>query len=283
MLDCHSEKARVRAPARLREAKSWCRISLLLTAYLSTVIDGEGLELEGMVPSLSVVLPAYNEELNVPKTVKAVVGAVSGLVSNYEVIVVDDGSKDRTAEVTRELAKQYPAVRLVQHQVNRGYGGALASGFTAAKKELIFFTDADNQFDVTEIGKLLPFIGEYDMVIGYRAPRVDPFMRKLNAFAWGRLINLLFGYTARDVDCAFKLFKREVWDSIKVSSGGATFSTELLVRARRRGYKIKEVPVKHLPRLAGNPTGARPHVILRAFRELIKFRQRLLEEEKAVG
>ncbi len=234
------------------------------------------------MPSLSVVLPAYNEEVNDPKTVTAVVDALSDLVSDYEVIVVDDGSKDRTAEVTQDLAKRYPAVRLVQHKVNRGYGGALASGFAAANKELIFFTDADNQFDVTEIGKLLPFIGEYDLVIGYRAPRVDPFMRKLNAFAWGRLINLLFGYTARDVDCAFKLFKREVRDSIKIESGGATFSTELLVRARRQGFKVKEVPVKHLPRLAGSPTGARLHVILRAFRELLRFRRKLLEEEQEI-
>ncbi|MCL5265896.1 MAG: glycosyltransferase family 2 protein [Chloroflexi bacterium] len=229
---------------------------------------------------ISVVLPAYNEEENVPKTVAAIVGAVEKSTTDYEVIIVDDGSRDRTAEVTRELARKYPAVRLVQHPANRGYGGALATGFAAATKELVFFTDADNQFDVTEISKLLPYIGEFDMVIGYRAPRVDPFIRKLNAFGWKLLTNLLFGYTARDIDCAFKLFKRSVLDNVEVESRGATFSAELLVRARRKGYRIKEVPVKHLPRLAGNPTGARLSVILRAFRELIRFRLKLNEEQK---
>jgi hypothetical protein len=117
------------------------------------------------------------------------------------------------------------------------------------------------------------------MVIGYRAPRVDPFVRKLNAFGWKTLITLLFGYTARDVDCAFKLFKREVWNNLKVDSRGATFSAEFLVRARRKGYTIQEVPVKHLPRLAGTPTGARPDVILRAFSELVQFRNNLQAEK----
>ncbi len=233
-----------------------------------------------ILPRISVVLPAYNEEENVPKTVAAIVGAVEKSTTDYEVIIVDDGSRDRTAEVTRELARKYPAVRLVQHPANRGYGGALATGFAAATKELVFFTDADNQFDVTEISKLLPYIGEFDMVIGYRAPRVDPFIRKLNALGWKLLTNLLFGYTARDIDCAFKLFKRSVLDNVEVESRGATFSAELLVRARRKGYRIKEVPVKHLPRLAGNPTGARLSVILRAFRELIRFRLKLNEEQK---
>ncbi len=234
------------------------------------------------MPSISVVLPAYNEEENLPKTVAAVVNAVEAVATDYEIIVVDDGSKDRTAEITERLAEKYPAVRLIRHPVNRGYGGALATGFGAAEKDLVFFTDSDNQFDIREISKLLPYIGEYDLVIGYRSPRVDPFHRKLNAFGWKVLINLLFGYTARDVDCAFKLFKREILNNVIIGSRGATFSAEFLVRARRKGYRIKEVPVKHLTRLAGNPTGARLSVILRAFRELISFRQRLVEEEKVV-
>ncbi|MBI2954757.1 MAG: glycosyltransferase family 2 protein [Chloroflexi bacterium] len=233
------------------------------------------------MPGISVVLPAYNEEECLPRTVAAVIGALEEVAAEYEVVVVDDGSKDRTGEVARDLAEKFPLVRVIRHPVNRGYGGALATGFAAAAKDLIFFTDADNQFDVREIGKLLPYIGDYDLVIGYRAPRVDPFVRKLNALGWKTLVNLLFGYTARDVDCAFKLFKRDVLDNIKIESRGATFSAEFLVRARRKGYRIMEVPVKHLPRLAGSPTGARPSVVLRAFRELISFRQRLIEEEKA--
>ncbi len=228
--------------------------------------------------SISVVLPAYNEEENVPKTVAAVVDVMSGLTTDYEVLVVNDGSRDRTAEVTTQLALQFPAVKLVNHPANRGYGAALATGFASATKELVFLTDADNQFDVSEITKLLPHVGEADLVVGYRAPRCDPFHRKLNAYGWNLLVNLLFGPTARDVDCAFKLFKREILDHVAVQSRGATFSAEFLVRARRRGYRIKEVPVKHFPRLAGKPTGARLDVIMRAFRELVCLRLNLTQD-----
>jgi glycosyltransferase involved in cell wall biosynthesis len=179
----------------------------------------------------------------------------------------------------RQLAERFPQVRLVQHQVNQGYGAALYSGFTSASKELVFFTDSDRQFDLTEIKKLLPFIDEYDLVIGYRAPRRDPFIRKLNGWGWSALVTLLFGYTSRDIDCAFKLFRREIMDQINIESRGATFSAEFLVRAKRAGYHIREVPLTgHRPRVAGNPTGARLDVITRAFRELVRFRWRLWVE-----
>ena len=227
------------------------------------------------MPSISVVLPAYNEEANLPRIVPAVVDVASRLASDYEVIVVDDGSGDRTAAVTEGLSRTYPTVKLVRHEVNRGYGGALWTGFTSASKDLVFFTDSDNQFDVNELEKLAALIDTADMVIGYRAPRRDPAIRRLNAWGWNVLVNLLFGYTARDIDCAFKLFWRRVLDTVQVESRGATFSAELLVRARRAGFTIREVPVKHLPRTAGKQTGARLSVILRAFRELLAFRRSL--------
>jgi glycosyltransferase involved in cell wall biosynthesis len=223
-----------------------------------------------------VVLPAYNEEENVDPALMEAIEIVGPIANDYEVIIVDDGSRDGTAEKVRQLAERYPQVRLVQHQVNQGYGAALYSGFTNAGKELVFFTDSDRQFDLTEVKKLLPFIDEYDLVIGYRAPRRDPFMRKLNGWGWSALVTLLFGYTSRDIDCAFKLFRRELMDRINIESRGATFSAEFLVRAKRAGYRIREVPLAgHRPRVAGSPTGARLDVITRAFRELIRFRWRL--------
>jgi glycosyltransferase involved in cell wall biosynthesis len=234
------------------------------------------------LPSVSVVLPAYNEEANLPRLIKSLVGVLGRLTDDYEIIIVDDGSRDRTPEVSAELAREYPGVKPVRHQVNKGYGGALWTGFTTASKELVFFTDADNQFDVGEMEKLMALIGSADLVIGYRAPRRDPFYRRLNAHGWNVLVNILFGYTARDVDCAFKLFWRRILDTVQVESRGATFSAELLVRARRAGFTIKEVPVKHLPRLAGQQTGARLRVILRAFRELVAFRQQLGKEQRQV-
>ncbi|HEY0580697.1 MAG TPA: glycosyltransferase family 2 protein, partial [Chloroflexota bacterium] len=158
---------------------------------------------------------------------------------------------------------------VVTHEQNRGYGAALASGFDAARKDLVFLTDGDKQFDVTELAGFLPAIdAQTDLVIGWRRKRADPLMRKLNALGWKTLVNLLFGYTARDVDCAFKLFRRGVWESMTVHARGATFSAEFLIKARRLGFQVTELPVGHFPRTAGSPTGARPDVIVRAFVEL---------------
>jgi glycosyltransferase involved in cell wall biosynthesis len=223
--------------------------------------------------SVSAVLPAYNEEENLPRTTRAAVDALTRLTSDFEVIIVDDGSRDATAAVASKLAEEMPRVRLVAHGVNQGYGQALATGFASATKDLVFFTDSDGQFVLDELERLLAEIDNADLVIGYRAPRRDPFVRWLNAQGWNTLINALFGYTAKDVDCAFKLFRRSILDAVTVQSRGATFSAEFLVRARANGFRVVEVPVTHLPRVAGQATGAKPKVILRAFKELIAFRR----------
>ena len=234
--------------------------------------------------SITVAMPAYNEAENIKAMVEDVIQVMDALADDYEVVVVDDGSRDGTGEVVKSLAQRYPQVRLVQHEVNQGYGAAVFSGLTNGSKELIFFTDSDRQFDLREIEKLLALIDEADLVVGYRAPRRDPFMRKLNGWGWSTLVTLLFGYTARDIDCAFKLMRRQVVERIKdeVASRGATFSAEFLVRAKRAGFSIRQVPIHgHRPRVAGNPTGARPDVIIRAFKEMIRFRIALWREGKA--
>ena len=228
--------------------------------------------------SISVVLPAYNEEENVGQAVRSVLEVMGSITSDYEVIVVDDGSRDRTSEVVEELAENHPQVHLVRHEVNQGYGGALNSGFQAATRELIFFTSSDNQYDVAEIKKLLPYIETAELVIGYRADRQDPFIRRVFAWGWTTLVNLLFGYLSRDIDCAFKLFRREVIHQVPITSKGAMIDTEFLAGAKRKGFGIVEVPVSHFPRLAGEQTGANIRVILRAFRDLLRFRLRLWRE-----
>jgi len=221
-----------------------------------------------------VVLPAYNEEAIIERTVRHVADVLRRQANDFEIIVSNDGSRDNTAGVLAALQAREPDLhlRVVTHERNRGYGAALASGFDAARKDLVFLTDGDKQFDVTELDDFLPAMdAQTDLVIGWRRKRADPPMRKLNALGWKVLVNLLFGYTARDVDCAFKLFRRRVWESMTVQSRGATFSAEFLIKARRLGFHVKELPVSHLPRTAGGPTGARPDVIVRAFVELFSL------------
>ncbi|MCC6177271.1 MAG: glycosyltransferase family 2 protein [Chloroflexi bacterium] len=220
---------------------------------------------------ISAVLPAYNEEAVIGCTVRHVADALGKIADGFEVIVVDDGSIDGTGAVLARLAEDASIrLRIVQHERNRGYGAAVASGFGAASMDLIFLTDGDKQFDVREAASFIPRMdAETDLVIGWRRQRADPPIRRLNAWGWKLLINGLFGYTARDVDCAFKLFRREVWQSMEVQSRGATFSAELLVKARRLGFRIVELPVTHFPRTTGSATGAKPRVIIRAIRELL--------------
>jgi glycosyltransferase involved in cell wall biosynthesis len=233
--------------------------------------------------SLSIVLPAYNEEANVAAAVKEVAAVAQTLGLDYEIILVNDGSRDRTGEIARvELAPQIPHFKLVEHFPNRGYGGALKAGFAAASKELIAFTPSDNQFDFREIrallNKLTPGIA---LVSGRRVNRQDNALRKLNGLGWNLVVTLLFGRLIHDIDCGFKVFRRDLLNHIHVESNGAMIDTEMLAEAKARGYKLAEVPVTHRPRTAGHPTGANLKVIARAFRDLFRFRLRLWRELRA--
>ncbi len=219
--------------------------------------------------------PCYNEEENVGRVVGRGKEVLEEMGADYEIIIVDDGSKDRTGEIADELAGKDDRIKVIHHRPNRGYGGALQSGFKAATKELVFFTDGDGQFDIEEIKELLPMIEENDIVCGYRLERQDPFIRKLNGWLWTRLVNLLFGMRIRDIDCGFKLFKRTIVADIPMSSAGALISAEILARATRKGCKIAQVGVHHYPRTAGEQTGAKLGVILRAFKELFKLYKRI--------
>lgn len=219
-------------------------------------------------PSLSVVLPAYNEAENIDEAIDGAVNAVRPLVRDWEVVVVDDGSADDTAGRVAAWSVREPGVRLVRHPRNRGYGAALRSGFRAARMDHVFFTDADLQFDLTELSLLLPHTLRYDIVAGYRQERQDPWNRRLNAWAWGRLVDAVFDVRVRDVNCAFKVFRREVLDRVVIRSDGAFVNTEILAKARARGCRVRQVPVSHYPRTLGEQTGARPRVVARAFLEL---------------
>jgi glycosyltransferase involved in cell wall biosynthesis len=235
--------------------------------------------------SLSIVIPACNEQGNVRAAVQEVSSIAQRLDMDYEILLVNDGSRDQTGEIARaELAPHIPHFRLVEDFPNRGYGGALKAGFAEATKDLIVFIPADNQFDFGEVRLFLDRLTPDTMIVsGRRVDRKDNFIRRLNGFGWNLVVRMLFGYLIRDIDCGFKLLRRDLLSHIHIESNGAMIDTEMLARTRARGYRIAEVPVTHLPRTAGSPTGANVRVIVRAFRELFRFRLRLsreLREEK---
>lgn len=224
---------------------------------------------------LSMILPAFNEEANIEQAMAEVTAVGERLCSEHEIIVVDDGSADRTAPLVRAAAARDPRVRLVQHDHNRGYGEALRTGFLASRLDLVFFTDADNQFDLDDLERFLPWIDKVDVVAGYRFKRQDALRRRFLAWAWNRLVRVVFYVPVRDIDCAFKLFRRYVFESLDLESVGAMVNTELMVKLGRSGAGVVEVGVTHRPRTAGASRGAHPRVILRAAVELVRMYRRL--------
>ena len=231
------------------------------------------------VDRLSYFFPAHNEEANLRALVEEALVALPSIARTFEIIVVDDGSRDATPRIAEELAAASPGVvRIVRHPTNLGYGAALRSGFAAANHDLIAFTDGDRQFRVADLARLTERLAEADrpdVVVGFRIRRADPLVRTLYARAYRLANRLFFGLRVRDVDCACKLFHRTVLDGIRVESRGAFFSAELLIKLGAAGRSIAEVGVPHHPRTAGSPTGARPAVVARAVRDFWALRLRL--------
>jgi glycosyltransferase involved in cell wall biosynthesis len=230
------------------------------------------------LPSLSIFFPFYNEEDNIERMALTALEVAPRFADEFEIILVNDGSLDRTGTIADRLAEEHPQIRAVHNRPNVGYGGAVRRGFADAQNEYIFFTDGDGQFDLNEIDRLVALLGDCDIAVGYRAERADAFMRKVNAWGWRQLIRLLFGVKVRDIDCAFKLLPKSFIDSIELQSDGAMISAELLAKARYRGLRIGETPVTHLPRTAGSQSGANFKVIVKAFRELFRLRRRIRAE-----
>jgi glycosyltransferase involved in cell wall biosynthesis len=221
--------------------------------------------------SISVFFPCYNEQDNITGVIEKALEVLEKLNADFEIIIIDDGSSDGTGRIADEFAGRNNRVKAVHHRTNLGYGAALQSGFKAATKELVFYTDGDGQFDINEMPPLLGLMDKYDIVSCYRLNRKDSLVRKINGWCWTKLVCLLFGIKIRDIDCAFKLYKREIFDNIKLVSTGALIDAEILARAVRKGYRVVQEGVHHYPRTAGTQTGANFRVILRAFQELFKL------------
>jgi len=232
---------------------------------------------------LSLCMPAYNEEANIESTLESACAILPEFVERFEVVVVDDGSADDTAEIVAGFAQRDPRVRLVQHERNGGYGAAITSALRAADGELVIFTDSDGQFSMLDLPQLLMHLDEHDVVIGYRHCRADVGMRRLNAWSWNQLVRLFLGVHVRDLDCAFKLFRRNVIDGIQLTTTGACINAEILVQCVQANLRIREIPVMHYPRHYGAPTGAAFKVIARAFRELPKLRKYRTQPSALIG
>jgi glycosyltransferase involved in cell wall biosynthesis len=230
------------------------------------------------LPGLSASFPAHNEEDNVEPMIADLLAALPDVADRFEVIVVDDGSRDGTFARAAAVAARDPRVRVVRHEVNRGYGAAVWTGLTSGTLEYAFFTDGDRQFDVRQIADLIARLPGHDVVVGYRVDRKDNAVRIMNAHAWNWLVRTLFGVPVRDVDCAFKLFDRRVLAGLTIEAGGAMFSSELLARLKARGARIVEVPVRHLPREKGSASGGNVRVIARAFYDLFRLYRKLKRE-----
>jgi glycosyltransferase involved in cell wall biosynthesis len=234
---------------------------------------------------LSWFFPAHNEAQNIEPLVEEALRELPRLAERFEIICVDDGSRDGTGAIADRLAAEHPdVVRVVHHPVNRGYGAALRSGFGAARYPLVCVTDGDRQFRIADLGLLLGRMAQPvapgsgadaprpDVVVGYRIKRADPAIRLAYARTYRACLRLFFGLRLRDVDCACKLFRRESLEGIRLASGGAFLSAELLIKLRATHRSVVEVGVPHHPRPAGRASGADPRVVLRAVRDFGRLR-----------
>jgi len=215
-------------------------------------------------------MPAYEEEKNLSDTVEPLVELLKTIPVQYELLIINDGSKDKTGEIAENLAEKHPQVKAIHHEKNKGYGGAQLTGFKNAKGKYIMLIPSDNQFSQEDLPQYLEEIKNADLIIGYRKSRVDPKRRDILAKIYNFSLRLLFGLKIKDIDWV-KLYKKEFIDSTEIESKSANIDTELVIKAKRKGLVIKEVPCTHLPRIHGTPTGNNIKVLLRQLKEFIKF------------
>jgi glycosyltransferase involved in cell wall biosynthesis len=215
------------------------------------------------------VLPAYNEAENIEIVVRQAIEVLPEFTKDFEIIVVNDGSRDATPEIIDRLANEDLRVRPVHHAVNQGYAGAVKTGFRASTCEYVMFMDADRQFDIHDIKLLTPFVPLFDIVAGFRMERSDPIIRRINAEVFNLAVRILFDVHMRDLDCAFKVFRGDLIRSLELTAEGALLNAETMAKLRRQGATIVQVGVPHHPRVAGSPTGGSPKVILRAMRDIV--------------
>ena len=230
--------------------------------------------------SVSVVLPPYNEEESIVECVSKALFCLKKYTPKFEIIIVDDGSKDQTYTLVQKIQSESPKqIKVIRHNSNQGYGASLNDGFLAACGDYVFYTDSDNQFDISELKYFIPHMDSYDIVAGFRIYRYDSVLRCLLSWIYNRIVSLLFNIRLRDIDCAFKLFKREIFNHLKIVSKDFFVNAEIIGKAQRMGYKIYQKGVRHYPRLHGHTT-VRPSDIPKTLYRIVSLYTEVLRTKK---
>lgn len=238
---------------------------------------------EILLPSLSIFFPCYNEEQNIGLLIQEAQALAPQIASKHEIIVINDGSQDNTAQVVMKFAQNDEHIRLIEHPKNLGYGMSLRTGFANAKNEWVFFTDGDGQFDLSQLMEFIPATRSSEAIIGFRTNRAEGSLRALNARLFKLFIDALFRVHVRDIDCAFKLLKTDLIQSLPLQSGGAMISAEILYRLKKKHTRVTQLPVRHLPRKYGQPSGNNLRVILKAFYEAFRLYASMKKQSLAMS
>ena len=225
---------------------------------------------------ISFFCPAYHDEGNLPKLIPVVHDFLSRISDKFEIIIIEDGSPDKTGEVAEELAGRYPNIRVIHHPKNMGYGATLKDGFNSARYEYVMYTDGDNQYNVREFEPYLYLLKDADILSGYAIKKAVTLRRKFQSVIYNLLIQLLFWTNLRDINCSMKIYKRKVLGPIKIKSVSAFIDAEMLIRARRLDFKIMQFPVTHCQRDKGFASGSKTSVVGGTIKDMIKFRLGLL-------
>ena len=224
-----------------------------------------------MIKGISIFLPAYNDEKTIEKLVLDAISVLEPLSFDYEIIIIDDASKDATGKVAERLVKNYRKVRLLQHKKNRDYGGVLKTGFANAAKEWVFYTDGDGQYDIKEIIKLLPYAGEYDLINGYILKRNDSNYRMLFGRMYQFLLDICFGKTLKYVNCDFRLIKKAAIDRVEINSNSGFAPAEMVIKLTRNGIKVKQILINHFARKYGHSQFLDFKKIFNLSKDMLKF------------
>ena len=240
-----------------------------------------------MTNSISIILPALNEEGNIEAAIQDIQLYFHSREEKYEIIVINDGSTDSTGEIADRLVKENGSVRVIHHSINKGYGSALKEGFENSKYKYVFFTDSDRQFDIKGLDILLPLIktDAVEIIIGYRLKRKDPFLRRFLSWGYNSLVGYLFDLNVKDIDCAFKIFRKDIFSKIEIESKNFFVNTEVLAKAMYFGFNVLEVGVPHFPRTAGKTTVTLKHIPLTLIElyRIFKSIKRLKKSESTTG